>query len=62
MSKPADLRAILDLEKPTLAEIEEIVILDAIKRHSGNKSDAALELGIGRSTLYRKLREWENEE
>ena len=30
----------------------------ALKSHSGNLSDVARQLGIGRSTLYRKLKEY----
>ena len=41
----------------TLAEIEHRAIRAAVERHGGNLTEAADELGIGRSTLYRKLRE-----
>ena len=40
-----------------LAEIEPRAIRAAVERHGGNLTEAADELGIGRSTLYRKLRE-----
>jgi len=41
----------------TLAELERRAIREAIERRGGNLTGAAEELGIGRSTLYRKLRE-----
>ncbi|MFF7047349.1 sigma-54-dependent Fis family transcriptional regulator [Streptomyces griseorubiginosus] len=38
---------------------ERATILETLHRHGGNKSSAAAALGIGRATLYRKLREYE---
>lgn len=38
---------------------ERATILESLHRHGGNKSRAAAALGIGRATLYRKLREYE---
>ncbi|WP_053757988.1 MULTISPECIES: helix-turn-helix domain-containing protein [Streptomyces] len=35
---------------------ERVTILEALHRHGGNKTRAAAALGIGRATLYRKLR------
>ncbi|MFI2205578.1 sigma-54-dependent Fis family transcriptional regulator [Streptomyces sp. NPDC020192] len=35
---------------------ERTTILDALRRHGGNKARTAAALGIGRATLYRKLR------
>jgi two-component system response regulator HydG len=40
-----------------LALLEKIMILRAMKRHP-NKRDAAKVLGIGKTTLYRKLSEY----
>lgn len=37
---------------------ERAAILEALRRHGGNKARAAAALGIGRATLYRKLREY----
>jgi DNA-binding NtrC family response regulator len=46
-------------EKPiTLNEAERFVIAGAMKRNKGNISAVAKELGIGRQTLYRKLKEY----
>lgn len=42
-------------ENFNLEEIEKEAIRKAIKKHSGNLSQAAVELGFGRSTLYRKM-------
>jgi DNA-binding NtrC family response regulator len=41
-----------------LEDIEEEVIRMAIDRYSGRMSEVARRLGIGRSTLYRKLKEY----
>lgn len=41
----------------TLEEIEHDLILFAIENYSGHMSEIARRLGIGRSTLYRKVRE-----
>ncbi len=40
----------------TLIEIERRAIREAIERNRGNKRKAALELGISRTSLWRKLR------
>ncbi len=42
----------------SLAEIEERKILAVLEKNRGNKTKAALELGISRRTLHRKLREY----
>jgi DNA-binding NtrC family response regulator len=41
-----------------LAEIEEAMIRLALDRYAGRMSQIARKLGIGRSTLYRKLKEF----
>jgi PAS domain S-box-containing protein len=40
----------------TLKELEAIHISDAIRRHGGNRTAAARELGINPSTLFRKIK------
>ena len=40
-----------------LEEIESEIIRMAISRYEGHMSEVARRLGIGRSTLYRKLKE-----
>ncbi|MEE4270286.1 MAG: sigma-54 dependent transcriptional regulator [Thermoanaerobaculales bacterium] len=42
----------------SLEELEKAAIEKALKRHEGNLSDVARQLGIGRSTLYRKLEQY----
>lgn len=42
---------------PTLAEAERMLIVEALKRHGGNRRQAARALGISERTLYRKLKE-----
>ena len=41
-----------------LAEIEEELIRFALKFYRGQMSQVARKLGIGRSTLYRKLKDY----
>jgi transcriptional regulator of acetoin/glycerol metabolism len=40
----------------TLQSIEAFHIADALRRHGGNCSAAAKELGIHRSTMFRKIK------
>jgi two-component system response regulator HydG len=42
----------------TLKELERGYILNALERHGGNQAKAARELGIGRNTLWRRLKEY----
>jgi DNA-binding NtrC family response regulator len=42
----------------TLEEMEREAIIGALERNEGNLSDVARQLGIGRSTLYRKLEQY----
>ena len=42
----------------SLADGERAQILAALERCRGNKSKAAVELGISRRTILRKLKEW----
>jgi transcriptional regulator with GAF, ATPase, and Fis domain len=39
-----------------LAEVEKQVVLDALRRANGNKSEAAAALGLSRPAFYRRLR------
>jgi two-component system response regulator HydG len=41
-----------------LAELEKRAILHAITTLNGDKLEAAKQLGIGKTTLYRKLKEY----
>jgi len=45
-------------EVRTLAELERTAILEAIRTLNGDKLQAAKLLGIGKTTLYRKLKEY----
>jgi len=42
-----------------LYEVEKRKIAEIIERHSGNITHAAAELGIGRNTLYRKMKKYD---
>lgn len=41
-----------------LEEVEKVAIQHAIKKHNGNLSKASKELGLGRTTLYRKMNKY----
>lgn len=45
----------------TLEQMEKEAIIEALRRHGGNKLAAAKELGITRQTLYNKLRTYQLE-
>lgn len=45
----------------TLADLERDAIFESLRRHAGNRSAAALELGISRRTLYNKLDQYERQ-
>jgi two-component system response regulator HydG len=42
----------------TLKELQRSHIISALERHGGNQAKAARELGIGRNTLWRRLKEY----
>ena len=42
----------------TLDEMEQRAILSALEKHEGNLSKVARELGLGRTTLYRKMEKY----
>ncbi len=48
----------VNLNTLDLSEIEKTTILKAIKKHSGNYTNAANELGVSRKTLYNKLKKY----
>ena len=54
--------SIEDLAGRTLAQIERLVIEDALARHGDSVPKAARELDVSASTLYRKLDAWEKSE
>ena len=44
----------------TINELESIAIENAIYEYNGNLTEAAKALGIGRATLYRKVKQYIN--
>ena len=40
----------------TLADMEQLLIRDALRRHNGNRTATAKQLGINPSTLFRKVK------
>lgn len=45
-------------EKPSLKELEKAYILECLRKKSWNRTAAARMMGIGRNTLWRKLRDY----
>ncbi len=52
----------VDLSGMTLRDVERAKIVEALKIFSGNKANTAKALGIGRNTLWRKLKEYKIED
>ena len=57
--EPSDGDAWPDFGEVTLEELEKEAIRQAMQRLDGNVSQVCRELGIGRTTLYRKLQKYE---
>ncbi|WP_231702813.1 sigma-54-dependent transcriptional regulator [Desulfocucumis palustris] len=53
-----DTRKLPRPEPPALQEVEARAIRDALSYHRGNVTSASRSLGIGRNTLYRKMKEY----
>ena len=49
----------LDLDQFHLEDVERILIRKVLKKHNGNISQAANELGLTRSSLYRRLEKYD---
>ncbi len=62
LQAPAPARLPLDDDGITLAELERRAIFRALHKTRGDKVAAARLLGIGKTTLYRKLKEYEEAE
>lgn len=45
----------------SIAVIEREAIIEALRRHQGNRSAAAAELGVSRRTLYNRIEQYRNE-
>lgn len=48
-----------DVETYHMETVEKNTLTEAIRKHQGNLSKAAQELGLGRSTLYRKMKKYD---
>ncbi len=53
-----DNHSLTGIEGKTLAQIEAQAIEEALKRNKGNRTAAARELGIDKSTIWRKLKKY----
>ena len=49
-------------ESLSIMDKEKELIIKALKKHKGKRKDASSDLGISERTLYRKLKEYDNEE
>ena len=49
--------SVISREAPRNTKSEKELIVESLRRNKGNKSKAAIELGMHRSTLWRKIRE-----
>jgi DNA-binding NtrC family response regulator len=55
---PDDMAGLLsDIVARSTARVERSAIQAALKRHRGNRTETAAALGIGRRTLFNKLRQ-----
>lgn len=61
MTEPTEMKIVKKQPILTLHEIERRVIQTAVLDCNGNIGEAAKALGIGKSTLYRKLKEYDAE-
>ena len=60
LSQPAEVENFagdLRVAMGTLDNMERQILREVLQRHDGNKLQAALSLGISRTTLWKKLRE-----
>jgi DNA-binding NtrC family response regulator len=57
-SRPVTVFSAVDV-LPTLAEMERHLFTEAVYRADGNKVLASQALGVGKTTLYRKLNGWQ---
>jgi len=58
-SKPSDG---IDADSPTLEVLEKRYIMNTLNKFNGNKEQTASLLGINKSTLWRKLQNWQKSE
>ncbi len=55
---PAKRTPLADKNSLRVEDVERDTMIKAIEKHSGNMSKAAEELGMGRTTLYRKMKKY----
>ena len=60
-ARPATAAGGLDADLPSLQELERRYILKVLERHGQNREKTAATLGINKSTLWRKLRQYEED-
>ena len=58
LGAPGEVTVAAEAAPPPLAEVERQAIVQAMARFGNNRSLVAQRLGIGRTTLYRKLKSY----
>jgi transcriptional regulator with PAS, ATPase and Fis domain len=58
-SKQSENQEELHIEKYDLEEVEKLLIRKVLKKHNGNISKAAGDLGLTRASLYRRLEKYD---
>jgi two-component system, NtrC family, response regulator HydG len=53
-----DFKTVADHKRSTLVQLEKAHILAALSEHRGNQTKVAAELGISRTTLWRKMKRY----
>jgi len=55
LSSPKKMRSEIEIDTMNLEEVEKVIITKAMKKHGGNVTQAAEELGLTRTSLYRRM-------
>jgi len=58
---PAGVGSSLELDNPTLSQLEKRYILKILEECHGNREQTANILGINKSTLWRKMQAWQEQ-
>lgn len=59
-NQPVRLETGIDIRGKTLEQMEKEIIMQVLKEEEYNQTQVAKRLGINRSTLWRKIKDWDN--